>query len=127
LRINRKKLSHIVKRVDRTGKPRLIEIMRELEPGLTRQAAALAYDRVTAAINGWLRAYTRDFPKGLHGKLLLTNCFSVNICWIDGQHRGAFDAAALWIQTSGEVRANIRHMRLRSYSEWQANRQASAR
>lgn len=126
-RISRKKQSRIVRRVDRTGKPRLIEIMRDLEPGLTRRAAALAYDRVTAAINGWLRGYTRDFPKGIHAKLLLTNCFSVNLCWIDGRHRGAFDAPALWIQTSGKVRANIRRMRLRSFAEWKAGRENSTR
>jgi len=45
--------------------------MRDLEPGLTRKEAEKAYDLVTAAINGWLRAYTREFPKGLHAKLLL--------------------------------------------------------
>ena len=71
VRISRKVKSRIVRRVDRTGKPELVQIMRDLEPGLTRKEAEKAYDLVTAAINGWLRAYTREFPKGLHAKLLL--------------------------------------------------------
>ena len=123
VRVSRKKRSRIVTRVHRTGKPELVQIMRDLNPGLTRREAERDYDRVTAAINGWLRAFTRDFPKGIHAKLLLANCFSVNICWIDGRHRGAFDAPALWVQTSGKVRSNLRRLRLRSFSEWKARRQ----
>ena len=124
VRISRKVRSRIVKRVDRTGKPRIVQIMRELNPELSRKAAEHAYDLVTMAINGWLRAYTRDFPFGLHAKLLLTDCFSVNICWIDGEHRGSFNFPAIWIQTSGKVRASIRRMRLRSYSEWKAGQES---
>jgi hypothetical protein len=77
---NRKKLKRIVTRLYRTGKPGLIEIMMDFNPGLRRKDAESAYDLVTAAINGWLRALTRELPKGLHAKLLLTD-WKIVVCF----------------------------------------------
>jgi hypothetical protein len=123
---SRRKLSRIVHRVDTTGKEKLMDIMRTLEPDLTKKAASLAYDRVTAAVNGWIMAYTRDLPHGLHARLLLRDCFSVNLCWIRGRTGKRANFPALWVQLGDKrgkpgARAQFRRMRLRAWSQFKAN------
>lgn len=120
---NRKIAARMVSRVHRTGKPGLIQIMRDLESGLSKAEAARSYDRVTRAINGWLRAHTRDLPKGLHAKLLLANCFSLNLCWMKGRTGLYAPKPALWVQLGDKrggpgPRAYMRRMRLKAWAEW---------
>ena len=121
---NPMKLSRMIQRVDSTGKPRLVQIMRELEPGLTKREAEKSYDRVTAAINGWMIAYTKDLPVGLHARLLLANCFSLNLCWIRSAKPDVYpNHPALWVQVGDRrgkpgPRAYLRRLRKRAWSQW---------
>lgn len=122
---SKRKLRRIIDRVDTVTKPRLIAIMQELEPDLKRKDAELAYDRVTAAINGWINSYTRDLPKGLHAKLLLANCFSVNLCWIKGRPGRKADFPGVWITITDRLgrngpRGNLRKLRVAEYNRWVA-------
>jgi hypothetical protein len=121
--VSRRKAARIVERVDTTGKPRVIEIMRELEPDLTKKAAGEAYDRVTRAINGWVNAYTRDLPRGLHARLLLTNCFSVNLCWTRSVPGKRPELPQVWVTLGDRYgrpgpRGNMRRMRLRAWARF---------
>jgi hypothetical protein len=121
--VSRRKASRIVNRLDTTGKPRLIEIMRELEPDLTKKAAGQAYDRMTRAINGWINAYTRDLPRGLHARLLLANCFSLNLCWTKAITGKRPELPQVWVTLGDRYgkpgpRGNLRRLRLRAWAQY---------
>jgi hypothetical protein len=118
-----RKIRRIVTSVDTCTKPRLIEIMRMQYPELNKRQAALAYDQVTSAINGWIRAYTKELPKGLHARLLLTNCFSLNLCWHRGKPGVYPDYPMLWLQLGDRLgkpgaRAQLRALRLREWKRF---------
>lgn len=121
--VNPRKLRILASSIHRTGKPQLIQIMRDLESGLTVREASKAYDRVTAAINGWIVAVTKDLSKDLHVKLLITNCFSVNCAWFKGKPGVYPDYPKLWIQVGDRrgkpgPRSQIRRMRMREWSKF---------
>jgi hypothetical protein len=108
-----------------TTKAMLIKIMQELEPGLKAVDGARAYDRVTAAINGWLMANTRSLPKGLHARLLLANCMSVNLCWLRGKAGRWADYPTWWMtlmdrKYSPGPRRYIHRQRCAEYNRWLA-------
>jgi len=106
----------------RCGKPELARIMCDLGAVSTLKEANQAYDAMTMALNAWLRAMTRSFPKSIHQKLNLRDAFTINLAWIDRSHRNAPKAPAVWINVNDPIRANIRRHRLRAYAEWaQAN------
>jgi hypothetical protein len=111
----------IVHTRDTITKGRLIDIMCELEPELTKVAAAKAYDRVTAAINGWIMSASRALPKGLHARLRLANCFSVNLCWLKGKPDKYPDYPSAWMTLGdrGPGRPGPRgYLRRLRYDEW---------
>jgi len=84
----------------------------------TKKEAARAYDAVTQAINGWIMAHARTVPKGLHMKLLLTSCLTLNMCWIDRSPHGRADILACWHTITQAARKAIRKRRAREYYEW---------
>lgn len=110
----------IVNRVDTVTKEKLLQIMQELEPGITRKACAQAYDRVTAAINGWLIAMTRELPRGVHARLLLANCISVNLCWVKGKPGTWADYPTWWLGLTAKARAALHRQRAQEYHRWVA-------
>jgi hypothetical protein len=113
----------IVTKVYRTGKPELIEMMMDLETVGSKREAALAYDAVTQAINGWLMAHSRTIPKGLHMKLTLTSCLTVNLCWIDRSQRPGPDILACWLALTRGAKVAIRQRRAKEYYVWKAKQQ----
>jgi hypothetical protein len=122
---NKRKLARIISRVDSTTKGKLIDIMRTLEQDLSRKSAAQAYDMVTRAINAWLYAYSIDLPKGLHAKLLLANCFSINLCWKRGRTGHYPDYPYMWIGINDRLgkpgpRAFLWRLRLREWSRFKS-------
>ena len=115
---NRKKAKRIVRTIDWMGKPGFVQLLMDIGAAETKKEARCAYDLVTTGLNAWLRAKSRNLPKGTWCKLILLNAFSVNLCWIRGSPWP--DYVKLFVITSGETRANIRRLRLREYSHWKS-------
>ena len=107
---------------DIIGKTRTLQVMRELEPGLTHKEASRAYDMVTRALNGILRAYARDLPKDTHLALRVADCFSVNLCWIKGYEQMYSDFPTIWISAGDRIRNQISRLRCQEYRAWRATR-----
>jgi len=109
-----------VYRRDTVDKRMLLDIMRDLEPGLTKPEASKAYDIVTRAINAWLQARTRVAPPGVHSRLLLSNCFSINICWLKGKPDAYPSWPAVWVGLPRYARDALRRQRYAEYYAWKA-------
>lgn len=107
-------------RRDTTDQRKLLRIMQELEPGMTNRKAAEAYRVVTQAVNGWIVAHTKDMPKGIHSRLLVADCFSVNVCWMRGVPGKYPPWPTVWIGLPGKVRSSIHKQRCSEWHAWKA-------
>jgi hypothetical protein len=109
-------LRRMVSSIHKTGKEELVQIIQDIYPGTTKKEARQAYDMVTSAINGWMIAFTKDLPKGMHAKLLLRDCFSVNLCWMKGKQDVYPDYPKIWVIANDTAARNFRRMRMREFA-----------
>jgi len=113
-----KKRRRIVDKRETTTKRRIIAIMCELEPGLTKTEAAKAYDRVTAAVNGWMLASARHLPKGIQFKLVLADACTINMCWLKGIPGVYADWPVVWIGLPAKARRWLQQQRAKEHNDW---------
>ena len=110
----------IVNRQETIGKARLLEIMREMEPGLTVRQASASYDRLTRAINGLMNAYARALPKGIHVRIRLQDCCTINLCWIAGKSGQWADRPRAWLSLGARVRGRLQDLKIAEHKRWKA-------